>query len=61
MVQGKMINTFISKFQRSLYRNVSLSDSTSCLCCLQPIEVWSKCGRRGRIREPVGTHGKSIS
>lgn len=28
------------------------------LRCLQPTEVWSKCGRRGRIREPVGTHGK---
>ncbi|XP_047982735.1 pre-rRNA-processing protein TSR1 homolog [Salvia hispanica] len=23
----------------------------------KPVEVWSKCGRRGRIREPVGTHG----
>lgn len=23
----------------------------------KPTEVWSKCGRRGRIREPVGTHG----
>lgn len=24
---------------------------------LQPVEVWTKCGRRGRIKEPVGTHG----
>ncbi|XP_050227043.1 uncharacterized protein LOC126676775 [Mercurialis annua] len=23
----------------------------------KPVEVWTKCGRRGRIREPVGTHG----
>lgn len=25
---------------------------------LQPVDVWSKCGRRGRIKESVGTHGK---
>ena len=24
---------------------------------LRPVEVWTKCGRRGRIKEPVGTHG----
>ncbi|GAB2289290.1 hypothetical protein Dimus_023594 [Dionaea muscipula] len=23
----------------------------------KPLEVWTKCGRRGRIKEPVGTHG----
>ncbi|KAL5557745.1 hypothetical protein UlMin_033956 [Ulmus minor] len=23
----------------------------------KPVEVYSKCGRRGRIKEPVGTHG----
>ncbi|XP_074279148.1 uncharacterized protein LOC141604620 [Silene latifolia] len=23
----------------------------------KPVELWSKCGRRGRIKEPVGTHG----
>nr|GMD08500.1 pre-rRNA-processing protein TSR1 homolog [Ipomoea batatas] len=23
----------------------------------KPVEVWTKCGRRGRIREPLGTHG----
>ncbi|KAF9601778.1 hypothetical protein IFM89_022946 [Coptis chinensis] len=23
----------------------------------KPIEVWTKCGRRGRVKEPVGTHG----
>ncbi|KAL7244681.1 hypothetical protein ACSBR2_000119 [Camellia fascicularis] len=23
----------------------------------KPVEVWSKCGRRGLIKEPVGTHG----
>ncbi|KAL6492972.1 hypothetical protein OROGR_032731 [Orobanche gracilis] len=23
----------------------------------KPVDVWSKCGRRGRIKEPVGTHG----
>ena len=31
--------------------------SHSSFCMLQPVEVWSKCGRRGRIKEPVGTHG----
>lgn len=25
---------------------------------VQPVEVWTKCGRRGRVKEPVGTHGK---
>ena len=25
---------------------------------MQPVDVWTKCGRRGRIKEPVGTHGK---
>ncbi|CAI9117068.1 OLC1v1018393C2 [Oldenlandia corymbosa var. corymbosa] len=23
----------------------------------KPVEVWTKCGRRGRVKEPVGTHG----
>lgn len=23
----------------------------------KPVEVWTKLGRRGRIKEPVGTHG----
>ncbi|PSR99521.1 Pre-rRNA-processing protein [Actinidia chinensis var. chinensis] len=23
----------------------------------KPVEVWTKCGRRGRIKEPLGTHG----
>ena len=23
----------------------------------RPVELWSKGGRRGRIKEPVGTHG----
>ncbi|XP_030444242.1 uncharacterized protein LOC115666703 [Syzygium oleosum] len=23
----------------------------------KPVEVWTKCGCRGRIKEPVGTHG----
>ncbi|CAA7048328.1 unnamed protein product [Microthlaspi erraticum] len=23
----------------------------------KPVEIWSKCGRRGRVKEPVGTHG----
>ena len=27
---------------------------------MQPVEVWSKCGRRGRVKEPVGTHGKTL-
>lgn len=27
---------------------------------MQPVEIWTKCGRRGRIKEPVGTHGTYI-
>lgn len=27
---------------------------------VQPVEVWTKCGHRGRIKEPVGTHGMSF-
>ncbi|KNA18272.1 hypothetical protein SOVF_072290 [Spinacia oleracea] len=23
----------------------------------KPVEIWTKCGRRGRVKEPVGTHG----
>lgn len=23
----------------------------------KPVELWTKCGRRGRVKEPVGTHG----
>ncbi|CAH9128835.1 unnamed protein product [Cuscuta epithymum] len=23
----------------------------------KPVEVWTKCGRRGRVKEPLGTHG----
>ncbi|MFS8020285.1 putative ribosome biogenesis protein Bms1/Tsr1 [Helianthus anomalus] len=26
----------------------------------KPVEVWTKLGRRGRIKEPVGTHGMLI-
>lgn len=26
--------------------------------CVQPVEIWSKCGGRGRVKEPVGTLGK---
>ena len=25
------------------------------------MEVWTKCGRRGRVKEPVGTHGRVLS
>lgn len=28
---------------------------------LQPVEVWTKCGRRGRITEPLGTHGMVLT
>lgn len=28
---------------------------------MQPVDVWTKCGRRGRVKEPVGTHGKHPS
>lgn len=28
---------------------------------LQPVEVWTKCGRRGRITEPLGTHGMMLT
>ena len=31
------------------------------ISCLQPVEVWTKCGRRGRVKEPVGTHGKDLA
>lgn len=27
---------------------------------LQPLELWTKYGRRGRIKEPVGTHGTCL-
>lgn len=27
------------------------------LLWMQPVDVWTKLGRRGRIKEPVGTHG----
>jgi len=27
---------------------------------LQPVELWTKHGRRGRIKETVGTHGASV-
>ena len=27
---------------------------------LQPVELWTKHGRRGRIKETVGTHGVSV-
>lgn len=27
-------------------------------CFFQPVDVWTKCGHRGRVKEPVGTHGK---
>ncbi|XP_075520704.1 uncharacterized protein LOC142553986 isoform X2 [Primulina tabacum] len=27
----------------------------------KPVEVWTKCGRRGRIKEPVGTHGTFLT
>ena len=27
---------------------------------MQPVELYIKCGLRGRIREPVGTHGMSV-
>ncbi|KAG1362597.1 pre-rRNA-processing protein TSR1 [Cocos nucifera] len=26
----------------------------------KPVDVWTKCGRRGRIKEPVGTHGRCL-
>ena len=32
-----------------------------CISCVQPVEVWTKCGRRGRVKEPVGTHGKDLA
>ena len=38
-----------------IYQFVS-SDMTL-LLFLQPVELWSKHGRRGRIKETVGTHG----
>ena len=25
------------------------------------MEVWTKCGHRGRVKEPVGTHGMVLS
>lgn len=64
MVQGNMINTFMLTFYDPVYKMASLYlffFFLMCLCCLQPVEVWTKCGRRGRIREPVGTHGMSIT
>jgi hypothetical protein len=39
--------------------NLSIFDATTMLF-LQPIERWTKHGRRGRIMETVGTHGASV-
>lgn len=33
-----------------------LKYSNTC-SCLQPVDVWTKHGRHGRVKEPVGTHG----
>lgn len=41
-------------------QTISLSSLVDLLVNCQPIEVWTKCGRRGRIKEPVGTHGMAI-
>lgn len=54
MVQGKNI-CFIEFFVFSLLGwCTTISDN---IILLQPVEVWTKLGRRGRIKEPVGTHG----
>lgn len=54
MVQGMQTIDFSIFFFVMLF-----SLLTYLLDLLQPVEVWSKCGRRGRIKEPVGTHGMS--
>jgi hypothetical protein len=53
MVQGKYfcaIDVLSYLFMFNANKNV----------VLQPVELWTKHGRRGRIKETVGTHGASV-
>ena len=65
MVQGKRISwqiyIYIYILLRYFIRDVVYIHHDwvfLCVCLiLQPVEVSTKGGRRGRIKEPIGTHG----
>jgi hypothetical protein len=49
VVQGKLLFLVDISYLFTFYaKNTNI---------LQPVELWTKHGRRGRIKETVGTHG----